>query len=103
MLYLHPRRARGCAMKNTAPSFPKWHFAETNFLASAISDHAARPRSRNTGSDRDYAVQTLLRRNEGLSQLLQNTKYDSEVVTSAIRVEAAERAAAPRSLSFYTT
>lgn len=41
----------GAARWNTAASFPKWHFAKTNFLASAISDHAAR--SRNTAGDRD--------------------------------------------------
>lgn len=49
MLYLHD--VLGAARWNTAASFPKWHFAKTNFLASAISDHAAR--WRNTAGDRD--------------------------------------------------
>lgn len=48
-IYIHD--VLGAARWNTAASFPKWHFAKTNFLASAISDHAAR--SRNTAGDRD--------------------------------------------------
>lgn len=48
---IYIRDVLGAARWNTAASFPKWHFAKTNFLASAISDHTAC--SRNTAGDRD--------------------------------------------------
>lgn len=80
---------------------PKWHFAKTNFLASAISDRATR--ARETLKATKTAAQTLFRHNEGLSQLVRNTKYDGKAVTQKPPASKPPRERLARSLSFYST